>query len=103
MKSAGFALVVAALAAAGLAQQPKPTTDPPRIGTEVEYVNVDAVVLDKQGRPIMDLTAADFTVLEDGVKQEIANFEAIELPITASATPAPAPVVSSNLAAGDRR
>jgi VWFA-related protein len=35
---------------------------------------VDVRVLDREGNPITDLTAADFTVLEDGVPQKIEHF-----------------------------
>jgi VWFA-related protein len=37
-------------------------------------VVVDAVVLDEKGQPITDLTADDFTVLEDGKPQKISDF-----------------------------
>ena len=37
-------------------------------------VRLDMVVKDKKGRPVRDLAAADFEVLEDGVPQKIASF-----------------------------
>src|SRR5213594_476622 len=37
-------------------------------------VKLDIVVKDKKGRPVKDLTAADFEVLEDGVSQKISSF-----------------------------
>ena len=37
-------------------------------------VRLDIVVKDKKGRPVKDLTAKDFEVLEDGVPQKIASF-----------------------------
>jgi VWFA-related protein len=37
-------------------------------------VRLDVVVKDKKGRPVKDLSAADFEVLEDGVSQKIASF-----------------------------
>src|SRR6185295_20336228 len=40
----------------------------------VEIVQVDAVVTDKQGRPIPGLTKADFEVREDGKLQELSVF-----------------------------
>ena len=40
----------------------------------VEVVNVEVVVTDKDGKPITGLTAADFRVLEDGQPVEIVNF-----------------------------
>ena len=37
-------------------------------------VKLDIIVKDKKGRPVKDLTAADFEVLEDGVSQNIRSF-----------------------------
>src|SRR5689334_1632577 len=37
-------------------------------------VRLDVVVKDKKGRPIRDLKAADFEVLEDGVPQKVESF-----------------------------
>src|ERR1041384_8177544 len=37
-------------------------------------VRLDVVVKDKKGRPIRDLKATDFEVLEDGVPQKIESF-----------------------------
>jgi len=39
-------------------------------------VAVDVVVTDTAGRPVRNLLRQDFTVLEDGVSQNIAAFEA---------------------------
>ena len=39
-----------------------------------DEVVVDAIVMDKKNRPVMNLTADDFDVFEDGVKQRIASF-----------------------------
>jgi len=36
-------------------------------------VQVDTVVLDKEGHPVKGLKADDFTVDEDGVRQRIAS------------------------------
>lgn len=41
---------------------------------EVSVVNLDVVVSSIWGRPVTDLTAADFVVLEDGEPREISNF-----------------------------
>ncbi len=41
----------------------------------VEFVELYAAVLDRKGRPVEDLSREDFTVLEDGVRQEIRRFE----------------------------
>ena len=54
---------------------------------EVNYVEVDAVVTDAQGRIVTDLTQADFEVLEDGRPQKIAAFSLVNLPIERAARP----------------
>ena len=64
-----FALAVVA----PVAQTPSPRTPRP-VGTiqaETTAVLVDVVVRDKRGQPVIDLTAADFELLEDGVPQEL--------------------------------
>jgi VWFA-related protein len=48
----------------------------PAFPTQAEAITVDAVVLDRDGRPVKGLTKSDFTVLEDGQPQEIVGFEA---------------------------
>ena len=42
-------------------------------------VLLDAVVKDKKGRPVKDLTASDFEVFEDGVRQQIRSFRLVTL------------------------
>jgi len=39
----------------------------------LEIVQVDVVVTDKKGRPVADLTAADFEVLQDGKRQTVTH------------------------------
>jgi VWFA-related protein len=48
-------------------------TQPP-IRSKVVLVPLDVRVSDRNGDPVRDLTAADFTVYEDGIRQEIAHF-----------------------------
>ncbi len=51
---------------------------------EVQYVELYTSVYDRQGRPVLGLPEEVFTVLEDGVQQEIRRFEYVEnLPIHA--------------------
>jgi VWFA-related protein len=44
------------------------------IRVRTNEVKLDIVVKDKKGRPVKDLTAADFEVFEDGVSQKIESF-----------------------------
>ncbi len=53
-------------------QTPQSQDDVVRVRTN--EVRLDIVVKDKKGRPVKDLTAADFVVLEDGVNQKIESF-----------------------------
>jgi Ca-activated chloride channel homolog len=46
-----------------------------RIRTEVSLVNVLTSVLDKAGRPALDLSQEQFEIYEEGVKQKVEVFE----------------------------
>jgi VWFA-related protein len=54
------------------AVQQQPT---PRLSVTTELVLVNVVVRDKKGNPITGLKKEDFTLLEDGKKQEISSFD----------------------------
>ncbi|MGA9566571.1 MAG: VWA domain-containing protein [Candidatus Korobacteraceae bacterium] len=59
-------------------QQPPPgeaSSTNPVFRTTTRLVQVDVVVTNKQGRPIPNLTQADFTVLQDGKPQQVHVFE----------------------------
>lgn len=43
----------------------------------VSAVVVDAIVRDRRGNPVTDLTKADFELFEDGVRQEIAELTVV--------------------------
>ncbi len=45
---------------------------------EVWVANVDVVVTDRDGKPVRGLTQDDFEIYENGVRQSITNFSAIE-------------------------
>src|ERR1039457_3556328 len=64
------------LAGAGAArgQKVEQTSTPTVIRTETKLVLVDAVVTDKKGNYVTDLTQKDFDVLEDNKKQSIKTF-----------------------------
>lgn len=54
--------------------------DPIRVDTAIVRLNVG--VVDQRGRPVIDLTSGNFTVYEDGKKQEIATFETSTAPFS---------------------
>jgi VWFA-related protein len=58
--------------------QPQP---PVTFRSEVNYIEVDAVVTDTQGKPMLGLTVDDFTVLEDGKQQKVTAFGTVNMPI----------------------
>ena len=63
------------LAAGGMrAQQPAPPDSGTVIRSETRLVLVDAVVTDKKGAYVHDLTAKDFRVWEDNKEQSVKNF-----------------------------
>ena len=88
-----FVFVLAAVTALGVFGQgakpvvtPSPT--PPSLNADsgeiykvdVELVNLDVRVVDRNGRPVNDLRQADFKVLEENEPQEIKFFSKSEVP-----------------------
>ena len=74
-------LVIVALASACLpalaqsAQNKEQQEEVVRVGSN--EVVLDAVVRDKKGRVVHDLTASDFEVYEDGVRQDVTSFRLV--------------------------
>jgi hypothetical protein len=66
--------------------RPQPPQQPPTFQSSVDVVRVEASVLDKERRPIRGLTAADFTVRENGQERPIVAFAPVELPAAPAAT-----------------
>ena len=66
---------------------PSKQQDIDRIVVGTNEVVLDAVVKDKKGRAVKDLTAADFEILEDGVPQQVKSFRLV----THEAPPSVAP------------
>ena len=59
-------LLLSTLTAASQTQQSAPPPQPPTFRAGTNLVQVDAIVSDPNGQPIVDLTAADFELLDDG-------------------------------------
>ena len=68
----------AAIVTAVSAQQPAPT-----FRAQVEAVQVDVFVTDRDGNPVRDLRLEDFELREDGTPQTITSFSEVIIPINA--------------------
>jgi VWFA-related protein len=89
--------------------QPQPPQQPPiTFRAEVNYVEVDARVLDREGKFITGLQAGDFQIFEDGKPQKVTAFSFVNIPVERVERPlfASKPVerdVRTNLEAADGR
>src|SRR5438552_8576871 len=73
------------IAPAILAQQ---SEQPPlTFRVEANFVEVDAFVSDATGKPITDLRASDFQLLEDGKPQMVSAFSYVNIPIARAERP----------------
>jgi VWFA-related protein len=91
LKIAGLLVVVGGTAlSAGQAPAPATQAPPdqtasagpvPTFKAQVEYVEVDALVTDAQGRPVRGMTKDDFQVFEDGKRQTISSFVFVDIPV----------------------
>ncbi len=65
--------------------QQRQDDSPIRLGTT--EVSLDIVVKDKKGRPVKDLTASDFEIYEDGVRQKVESFRLVVREATSAGNP----------------
>src|SRR5438034_11849039 len=85
----------ALMAPAALAQQADPPAEasaqagqpPLTFRAEANFVEVDAFVSDAAGKPIADLRAGDFQLLEDGKPQMVSAFSYVNIPIARADRP----------------
>src|SRR6476646_5621446 len=102
-----LACVLASVRAAPQGQPAQPAAppagqQPPTFKVEVNYVEIDAVVTDAQGRFVGDLSKDDFQVLEEGKPQTVTVFTRVDIPVEPADPPlfkasAVEPDVRSNL------
>lgn len=78
-------MIVVACSAAAVAASQAPS-EPPRFRVAVDLVSIDAVVTDRNGEVVRDLTAADFEVLQDGKRQKVTFAQFV--PVSTAAPPA---------------
>ena len=78
------AILLAALAVGpalfrtAVARAQAPAPEVPVFGAQTAAVVVDVVVRDKKGKLVRDLTAADFTILEDGAPQTVDSLRIVD-------------------------
>ena len=83
--NAAGVLAGVALLAAGLgAQQPQGPPAQPAFRAGADLVIVDTVVVDKDGKPVGNLTAADFVVNDEGRPQAVSLFQTVSTAAIAS-------------------
>lgn len=75
-----FALLAGIVLSAGQAAQSAPPQTP-TFKVQVDYVEVDVLVTDQQGRFVPDLAKEDFRVLEDGKPQSVSTFSLVNIPV----------------------
>ena len=90
--SVGTCLLVALVAVAAQEQQQQPAQAPkqdepiqgPTFRTGIDLVAVDVAVVDRRGRPVEDLHAAEFSVKIDGEVRRVASAELIKVDVEAA-------------------
>ena len=92
----------------GQSQPQQPQQPPITFRAEVNYVEVDTRVLDRDGKFIAGLTADDFQVFEDGKPQKVTAFSMVNIPLERAERPLFAskpvePDVRTNLQGADGR
>jgi VWFA-related protein len=79
----------------------EPAAQPPTFREGVDVLTVDVVALDSSGRPVADLTAADFTIRVNGEPRRVLSADFVQMDAvginTGAAQPAGAPRVTLGL------
>ncbi|MEO7158202.1 MAG: VWA domain-containing protein [Vicinamibacterales bacterium] len=101
-------LLLASHTVSGQGQPQQPQQPPVTFRAEVNYVEVDARVLDRDGKFITGLQAGDFQLFEDGKPQKVSTFSLVNIPLERAERPLFAakpiePDVRTNLEAADGR
>lgn len=99
LSSAQWAALFAAFSAASALADPPPANDPPgpTLHAETRVVQIDVVAADSGGRPVVDLTKADFTVVDEGKHRAIDIFSINGGAVRSSAAAPPAAPMTREL------
>ena len=98
-----LALFATLALAGGVTARPQAAAQKPSFPAETEIVTVDVVVLSRAGEAVPDLQREDFTVSEDGVRQEVVAFEAVHRPAPLPVPRGPRPGRRGSPRCGRRR
>ena len=103
-----LAFASSAAALHGQGQAPQPQQPPITFRAEINYIEVDARVLDQQGKFITGLKPEDFAIFEDGKPQKVMAFSMVNIPLERVERPLFAsrpvePDVRNNMQAADGR
>ena len=81
---AGFfvALLIIAQGINAQSAKPRESTEDDVVRINTSLVAVPVSVMDRDGKYIVDLRREDFQLFENGVQQDIANFDSVEKPFT---------------------
>jgi VWFA-related protein len=106
--AAALAALASTAAGQGQGQPPAPQQPPITFRAEINYVEVDARVLDQEGKFISGLKPEDFEVFEDGKPQKVNAFSLVNIPLERVERPLFAakpiePDVRNNLQGADGR
>src|SRR5688572_26916922 len=106
--AAALAAIASTASGQGQGQPPAPQQPPLTFRAEVNYVEVDARVLDQQGKFLPGLKPEEFEVFEDGKPQKVTAFSLVNIPVERVERPLFAsrpvePDVRNNLQGADGR
>lgn len=76
-------VILAAWRVSVFAQKEKPADEQDAVKLNATLIQIPAVVLDRAGKFVADLAQKDFTVFEDGKRQEVSFFTSIKQPFNA--------------------
>lgn len=81
-----LALITVALSFSSLIQFPQNQNEAQPDSKDViklntRLVNLNVNVMDRRGKKVMELKREDFTILEDGIQQEIVYFDSVNAPV----------------------
>src|SRR6266705_2086830 len=82
MRQAPLAVLLVVLGVSALSSQSATSgAQTPTFRVNVENVEVDAVVTDRNGQFVRGLTKDDFQIFEDGKPQAISTFSIVDIPV----------------------